>query len=162
MSDRLSRRRVVFAVLALGLLAGCSGIKTYANTPEKNLRIRTVTKSGSIFSKVRATVDIYRVDAGCKLKYEGTVNLDSPVLGVGIPAQRLSYLAFNFASSAFLGGTTNATSQGTLLRPRVGYRYNVDVSYADDIYNVVIRERSAHGSAAREIALTGLDACKAG
>lgn len=162
MSDRLSSCRVTFAVLALSLLAGCSGIKTYPNTLEKNLRIRTATNSGSIFSKVRATVNIYRVDAGCKLKYEGTVNLNSPVLGVGIPAQQLSYLAFNFASSTFLGGTTNATSQGTLLKPRAGYRYDVDVSYADDIYNVVIRESSAHGSAGREIALTRLDACKAG
>lgn len=149
------------AVLTLALLASCSGVKTYPNTLEKNLEIRTVTKSGSIFGKVRASVDVYRVDAHCRLEYEGTVDLDRPVLAVGIPAERPSYLAFNFASSAFLGGARSATSQETLLTPRAGYRYDIDVRYADDIYNVVLRERAPRKNGTRELAITGLDACKA-
>lgn len=156
--------RVLGAVLALGLFAGCSEIKVYPNTLEKNLEIRTVTKSGSFFSKVRTRLHVYRLDAPCRLEYLGTVDLDRPALGVGIPAGRPSYLAFAFASSAFLGGTQGVTTQGTLLTPRAGYRYDIDVSYEDNIYNVVLRERAPHRNAGREIAVTGLDtiaACRA-
>jgi hypothetical protein len=154
-------RRAFGALLALTLFAGCSGLKTYPNTLEKNLQVRTVTKSRSMFSKVRARLDIYRVDAPCRLKYEGTVDLDNPTSAVGIPPGRLSYLAFTFASSVFLGGTQSATSQGTLLTPRAGYRYDIDVSYQNDIYNVVLRERAPRRNAGREIALASLDAIDA-
>jgi hypothetical protein len=150
-------RRVLGPVLVLTLLAGCSGLKVYPNNLAKNLQIRTVTKSGSIFSKVRARVDVYRIEAPCRLEYEGTVDLDRPVVAVGIPTGRPSYLAFVFASSVFLGGNQSATTQETLLAPRVGYRYDVDVSYENDIYNVVLRERAPRGNAGREIAIASLD-----
>ena len=70
--------RYVILLLAYSFLAGCSGIKTYQNTLDKNLHIKTETYSGSMFSKVRAAVDIYRVDADCKTEYEGTVQLKNP------------------------------------------------------------------------------------
>jgi hypothetical protein len=146
--------------LAIVLCVGCSDLKTYPNTLEKNLRIQTVTRSGSVFSNVRARVDIYRVGPACRLDYEGTVDLDEPVRAVGIPTNRPSYLVFTFASSTFLGGTNSATSQETLLEPRPGYRYDIDASYEDNIYNVVVRERSPRRTAARELALTDLRACK--
>lgn len=156
--------RVLGAVMTVALLAGCSELKVYPNDLEKNLRIRTVTKSGSIFSKVRARVDVYRIDAPCRLQYEGTVDLDRPVVAVGIPPGRPSYLAFVFASSVFLGGSQSATTHETLFTPRVGYRYDADVSYENDIYNVVLRERAPRGNGGREIAIARLDTlegCKA-
>ena len=152
-------RRIVYAALVSLLFVGCSDLKTYPNTLEKNLRIQTVTRSGSVLSKVRARVDIYRVDPACRLDYEGSIGLDEPVRAVGIPTDRPSYLVFTFASSTFLGGTTSATSQEALIEPRSGYRYDVDVSYEDDIYNVVVRERSPRKNAARELALVDLRAC---
>lgn len=145
--------------LLVGLLAGCSGIKTYPNLPEKNLQVRTSTDSGSIFSKVRASVSISRVDAQCRTEYEGTVNLRKDSVQVGIPAERWSYLVFHFSSSGFLSSTSSTISQATLLKPRTGYRYDAEVTYRDNTYNVVIRE-SRNGSAdGREIALRRLDAC---
>jgi hypothetical protein len=153
-------RHVISAAVAVVLLAGCSGIRPYPNDLEKNLQVRTQTRSGSMFEKVRAAVDIYRVNAQCRLDYQGTVDLDKPALAVGIPAGRLSYLVFNFASSSFLGGNRSRISQETLLEPRIGYRYDIDVSYRDDIYNVVVRERHPHKGAGRELGLVGLGACE--
>ena len=49
--------RLLGTLLAAGLLAGCSGIKTYPDTLPKNLHIRTET-SGSLLSKVRAAVHL--------------------------------------------------------------------------------------------------------
>ncbi len=153
-------RCALSVVLVVGLLVGCSGIKPYPNTLEKNLQIRTETKSGSIFSKVRSAVGIYRVDEQCRIEYQGTVNLDEPLVPVGIPADRLSYLVFAFASSSLLANARSTISQETLLKPRAGYSYLIAVSYQDDIYNVIVREDHPRKGISREIELQGLDACR--
>lgn len=140
-----------------GLLAGCGGVIRYAEVAEKNLHIRTETSSGSAFSGVKAVLGVHAVDALCGLTYEGTVYLDRPLVEVGIPAGRLSYLVFEFASSGFLGGTRGSITYETLLRPRPGQAYDIRVSYRDDIYNVVIRERGAPG---REVERAGLHTCR--
>jgi len=139
------------------LLAGCGGAIRYAEVAQKNLHIRAETSSGSAFSSVKAVLGVHAVDARCGLTYEGTMHLDRPLVEVGIPAGRLSYLVFEFASSGFLGGTRGSITHETLLRPRPGQVYDVRVSYRDDIYNVVIREQGASG---REIGRAGLAACR--
>ncbi len=139
-----------------GLLAGCGGTIRYAEVAEKNLHIRIETSSGSAFSSVKAALGVHAVDARCALKYEGTVELDRSQVEVGIPAGRLSYLVFEFASSGFLAARRGSIRHETLLRPRAGQGYDIRVSYRNDIYEVVIRER---GSPGREIGRAGLAAC---
>ncbi len=139
-------------VLAACLLAGCSGIKPYPDHPEKNLQLSTKTDSGSPFSSVRAALDIYRVDQGCQMHYEGTVDLRDSSLAIGIPVGEPSYLAFAFNSSSWLGSSQGSITYDTLLTPRPGYEYDVEVSYADDMYDVVIREIDPRGGARRDIA----------
>lgn len=143
----------------VGLVAGCSGIKPYPNMLEKNVQIRTTTETGSTFSKIRVAIDIYRVDAQCKLEYQGSVNLDQPLIAVGLPPDRLTYLVFSFTNSTFLGGAGSTIGQQTLLKPRAGNSYDIAVSYKDDMYNVVIRENRPK-SVSREIQLVRLTACK--
>jgi len=155
----MMNRHIIGLLLAFSLLAGCSGIKTYQNTPDKNLHIKTETDSGSMFSKVRAAVDIYRVGPDCKTEYEGTVQLKKPSVDVGVPSGRLSYLVFVFASSGFLSNSSSTITYNTLLKPRVGYNYDIKVSYIDDIYNVVIWETHPSKKKSREIELKDLNAC---
>ena len=47
-------------LVAVAVLPGCSGVRPYPNSLEKNVFIRTEADSGSIFSKVSAAVDIFR------------------------------------------------------------------------------------------------------
>ena len=155
----MMNRYIIGLLLAFSLLAGCSGIKTYQNTPYKNLHIKTETDSGSIFSKVRAAVDIYRVNADCKTEYEGTVQLKISSVNVGIPSNRLSYLVFVFARSGVLSNTSSTITYSTLLLPRIGYNYDIKVSYIDNIYNVVIRETDPHKKKSREIERKDLNDC---
>jgi uncharacterized lipoprotein YmbA len=82
--------------LALGLaalLAACATGTRYSDLPEKNFVIHTQV------SGARAVMGVHAVDAQCKLTYEGFVDLDQPVLRVGVPPGRLSYLVFEFATS---------------------------------------------------------------
>lgn len=154
-------RYITGLLVTVSLLAGCLGIRPYPNTMDKNLHIQTKTDSGSFFSKVRAAVDIYRVDADCKTKYEGTIQLNEPSVDVGIPSHRLSYLVFVFSSSSFLASSNSTVTHDTLLKPRAGYNYDIKVSYIDNMYNVAIRETHPRTSASRDIELKDLSGCGA-
>lgn len=136
-------------------------IKPYPNTLEKNLFIRTETKSGSILSTVRTAVNVYRVDPSCRAQYEGTIELNSPSVSVGIASGRPSYLVFNFASFSSLANVSSTISHDTLLTPRAGYIYDVKVNYVDDIYGVMIRETHPQGLLSREIERRDLSLCNA-
>lgn len=154
----MTRRTLLVCVIALA--AGCSSAVRYPDSGEKNLSIRTETSSGSAFSSVQAVLGVHAVDAQCQLTYEGYVELDRPQLQVGVPAGRLSYLVFEFASSSFMGGRRGSITRETLLRPRAGASYEVKVSYQDDLYDVQIRETPSRGTRAREIELVPLSACR--
>jgi hypothetical protein len=147
-------------LLGAVLAAACGGAVRYADSGEKNLVIRTETSSGSAFSSVKAVLGVHAVDAQCKLAYEGYVELDRPLVQVGIPPGRLSYLVFEFASSSFLGGSRGSITQETLLRPRPGATYEVRVAYKNELYEVAIRETTQRGGRPRDIELASLSACK--
>ena len=151
---------MVGTLLGVVVLVGCSGLKTYPNDLEKNLDIRTETDSGSIFSKVRAEVDIFRVKADCKTEYQGTVKLSEPYIEVGVPPDELSYMAFRFSNSSFLASSRSTMSHETLLNARAGHSYAVQISYIDDIYNVTITEKHPRNPRGREIGLRDIGACK--
>jgi hypothetical protein len=157
---QVKQEALLVLLLGLAFLTGCSGVKTYPNNLKKNLYITTTTESGSFFSSVNAAYDIYRVKTACTLEYQGTVELDKPSLSVGGPPDKLSYLVFGFSSSSFLASTSGSISYETLLKPRKGYRYKINVSYIEDIYNVEIRETHPRKSTSREIDMAGLNNCK--
>jgi hypothetical protein len=155
----MMKRHIIILLSVYSLLAGCSWIKTYQSLQHKNLHIETGTDSGSIFSKVRAAVDIYQVDESCKAEYEGTVQLNTPSVDLGIPSNRLSYLVFVFARSGVLSSTSSTITYSTLLLPHIDYNYDIKVSYIDDIYNVVIRETDPRKKKSREIERKDLNDC---
>ena len=106
-------------------------------------------------------MSIYDVNAQCQIQYEGTVNLGEPSVPVGIPAGRWTYLVFDFSTSGFLSNTSTSTVSGALLNPQAGARYDIDVSYRDDIYNVAIRSVARDGAVV-ELPLIGLETCRQG
>jgi len=141
-------------------LAGCAGREPYpATSATKNVSIRTATSPGSMFSSVHATLDIYGVDIQCRRKYVGTVKLDEPSLAIGIPADSLSYLVFDFASSSFLAGKRGHMSHGLFFKPQADHHYDVEVTYQDDVYNVALGERQPNG-ALRELPHVDVEACR--
>ena len=55
-----------------------------------------------------------------------------------------------FASKTFLSKTVDGIRDGTIIVPRAGYTYDVDVSYKDHIYNVTVDELH-HGKVVRKL-----------
>ena len=146
-------KRRALLVLAAVLAAGCGGAVRYADPGGKNLVVRTQ------LSDARAVLGVHAVDAQCKPVYEGYVDLEPGVTQVGIPPGRLSYLVFEFSTSSFWAGRRGSITQETLLRPRPGATYDVQVSYKNDLYEVTIRE-TTRGGRPRDVELAGLGACK--
>ena len=68
-----------------------------------------------------------------------TAKLDVSSKFIGIPAGRSSYLVFVFEKSGFFSAETS-TTYNTLIRPCNGYQYIAEVSYQENIYNVIINE----------------------
>jgi len=154
------RSAVVVLLFCVAIvLPACSGIKTYNSSLNKNLHVRTVTDSGSGFSRIRAAVDIHRVGEQCTIEYEGTVQLTDPTIEIGIPPDRWSHLVFVFASSSFLANRTGTITYETMIKPRPNYRYDVEVSYKNSMYHVAIRETPPNRSTSRELDRMALGPC---
>jgi hypothetical protein len=150
--------RAALVALAVGLSAGCaSGVKSYPNTLDKNVQIRSETVSSSALFQVRTAVSVYRVDERCELELEGVVNIDRPTVSVGIPANRWTYLDFTFSDPSLAGGASSSVSRETLFRPRAGYRYDIGVSHKKVIS---IREIPARGGAGRKVDFREIRACR--
>jgi hypothetical protein len=153
--------RINFTVLAFMVcfLTGCSGLKTYHSDLRNNLQIKTQTDSGSLLSSVQAAVDIHRVNPDCSTEYAGTIQLDDSLKEIGLPADRSSYLVFVFEKSGFFSADTSTTFN-TLLRPRNEYQYIANVSYEENIYNVIINEVDPGSRESREVETRGMYACR--
>jgi hypothetical protein len=136
-------------------LAACSSVKPYPESSDKNLQVRTDA------TKVRASLEIYRLDDQCRMLYEGTVALDQPVVAIKVPPERASILVLTFSSSSFLGGSRGAMTRQTLLRPKTGHRYEIEARYKDDIYDIGLNEITQDG-AVRRLELSTQGACRSG
>ena len=143
-------RLTLAAALALG---ACSGLKTYPNDGLKNVHVATQTERG-----VRAALHVHEVNGECTTRYQGTLALDRPVLDLGVPAGRPSYLVVSFDTSSFMAGS-RSTSVGTLLTPRSGYEYELAVRYKQDIYDMVLREIDRDKGVSRQLARRPLSGC---
>jgi hypothetical protein len=142
--------KLVWPLLLLATAAGCSGLKDYPSAPDENLLVRTKT-SGSLLTKVEAFVHVFRLRGTCDMEYLGTVKLDRDEIRTGIPLRQPTYLKFLFKTSPRLGGGASYIPYGVILTPQAGGQYTADVSYADEIYNVSVREISRRGAPARHI-----------
>lgn len=143
------------------LSAGCSGVKTYSSTLAKNMTVSTTLDSGSAFKSTIAEFDIHRVTPRCDLDYQGRVYLDDgESTPVGIPTGEPLFLDFIFASKLFLSSNISAVRYETMMTPRSGYEYQVDVRYVKGIFDVIIRETGKNGSTVRTLERRPLSSCK--
>jgi hypothetical protein len=152
--------RATLVALSIAVSAGCSGVKTYPHSLDRNLQIRSETVTGSPLFRVRTALSVYRVDERCELEFEGVVNIDQPKMSVGIPAGRWSYLDFTFTDPSLGGDPSSSVRRETMFRPRAGYRYDIAVTYRKDVYHVAIREIAPRGGAGREVEFRDIRACR--
>ena len=153
---------LVVGLIFISLLSGCSNIKTYPAYQPENIRVETKADSGSFFTDIKTSLHIYSVNNECKTSYLGTVNFNKAKNRLGLPANKLLYLEFTFVNSGFFVSRTSSMSYDTLLKPRKGAQYNIELSYLDDMYNMEIWEKRSKKSSKRELDARSFDSCKNG
>lgn len=143
---RFRQFRALALLLGALSLSACSSLRPYETTTPPNVTVTPDVKSGSV------RMDVYDVDGKCHMDYRGSVYMtdDKPVK-VGLPANRQQYLVFVFWETPLFGSDHSTTYQ-EYVRLRAGEVYAIKASYADAMYNVTIREQSAHGGAWRDAA----------
>lgn len=151
-----------------GVLGGCSGLRPYESTLPPNLNVTAKLKSGGVLSSSAplvsnfgADLHVAGVDARCQRTYQGSVRLKSVPARLGLPADRPSYLVVEFSGHNFLTRGGASSSYATLLTPRRGYQYDMEVTYADEMYRVTVHERDPRSGQRREVEHRPIGACKA-
>jgi hypothetical protein len=135
------------AILALlALAAGCDATRYYSGAQEKNVEVK------ASFEGSPATMAVYRLDSACTAQYEGVVDLDKPVIQLGLPTDRPSLLVFELAAKGLLLGNTSIKKEAPI-RPRAGYRYEASASYRGSALEVSVREIDPRSGASRELDL---------
>jgi hypothetical protein len=147
-------------------LAGCASFPAYKSDLPPNLSIRTKLSSPSVLltaplaGSFEATLHVTSVDRRCQKNYRGGVELGSTPVSVGIPPDQPSYLEFQFSGSSALTRGGASSTYATLLTPRSGYQYDVDVVYADRMYSITVHERNPRSGARREVERRPFSACE--
>ena len=160
--------RTAGLLLSAAILAGCAGgPPPYRSDAPSNLNVRTKLSSPSVLltaplgGAFDATLHVTRVDRDCRKNYRGGVKLDQPTVAVGLPADQPALLEFELSgrSAPTRGGASSIYS--TLLTPRSGYQYDVDVAYADKAYSITVHERNPRTGARREVERRSFRECAA-
>lgn len=156
----LARACASCAVLAVTLsLAGCSGARTYPNTVAKNAVIHVQRDSGTLLSRTEVELNLYTVDAGCRSKYLGTLELHDASVELGLPLDNQVLLAYVFARSALLG-TSGTTTIEMIVTPQRGHRYEFHVSYLKTGYTATGRHFAPGQARGTEIEHARLRDCR--
>jgi hypothetical protein len=157
--------RAVSLLLWAGIVAGCAGAPPYRSDLPPNLSIKAKLSSPSALlsapgGSFEADVHVTSVDGRCQKHYRGAVRLGNTPVSVGIPTGEPIYLVFEF-SGRFLPSRGSASSTyGTLLTARSGYQYDIDVSYADAMYEISVYERNPRNGARRQVERRPFSACE--
>ncbi len=126
-------RLLLFSGFSL-LLISCSSLRPYSYQGEDNLVINTTTDE-----HIDTVVDIYDAENPCQLEYQGSIQVKPVSMTTGLPVNIHHYLVINFSSSSMWTGDKNM-GVNSVLQPEQGFRYQYDLSYKDNIYNVELRE----------------------
>ena len=146
------KKYLLIVIVFAGLATGCSNnVKPYNSTAPENLYIRAKTDSD-----VKAAIHIYAVDKACNLTYQGTVDVENNIKKAGIPIGKPSYLVISFSKSSFWSGQSSNMSQETLLEAKKGYRYEINLSYVDAIYDIELKRIHRKTGNFRAMELEGL------
>ena len=143
------------ALILMLVQSACSSVKTYNDLADKNLVFKTI-----IDDDVKVAIDIYRVDNACKLSYLGTHNIEQEITKAGLPQDTSLFLVVRFSKSSFLSSSSSSLSQEIYLFTSRAYRYQLDLSYEDAIYDVQIRSINRKTGKSKIIETVIFDACR--
>lgn len=140
--------RTVFSIMACALLASCAGTSQpeYPNDQPKNVTVKLhYESSGGFFSTSHAYANINSITKDCSTHYKGWVKLDNGDNEIGLPVGHPVQLAIKLSHSSWSGSSSGSMERGVVLTPKPGSHYEVDVNYADAMYDIRLYKMTRSG-----------------
>ena len=104
------KRRAFLALAGTFMLAGCSGVKPYADAGPGNLVVALQASESNWWTQRGAALDIWTGPAGPNMQYLGTRDIPSDGMVIGLPTGRPLHLVLVFEEGSFLGNYGSDTS----------------------------------------------------
>ncbi len=160
------RWNMVAIALIVAMTASCSGLQPYESTLPANLNVSVKVVRGGVLSVSAPGISSFSVDMHviavsprCEKTYRGGVEISSAPVKVGIPVGSSTLLAFEFSGHNFLTRGSGSSSWASLLTPRGGYQYDIDVSYNGGMYSVEMYERNPGNGQRRALDYRSFRSC---
>jgi len=131
MAMRMNRR----ALLAFGgaaLVAGCGGVKPYADMDAPNMEMRLTAIDGGFMTSRNVFLDVWTGPKGPDMEYLGTRKFSSGSSLIGLPTGRPLHLALAFEEAGWLaGGTATQTIEIPMKAISPGQMHRLTVAFDD-------------------------------
>jgi len=131
--------RTIFSNLACALLPSWVGnsLRRYPSGRPKNLAVNLHYESnGGFFSTSHAYASIHNIKEDCSTHYEGWVKLDEGSNDIGLAVGQPTQLVIKLSHSSWSGDSGGSMERGVGITPKPGMHYEVDVNYADAMYDI--------------------------
>lgn len=152
----MGKTRYLLLCLAALLFSGCSDIKTYQDTPDKNLHVHVKLKDDD--ERITGYLNLFAETSKCHFDYVGSVELNKSVVDIGLPPGKNLQMTFDVTRSSILGGTHDMKLSAAL-RVRAGYNYYAKFSWVDGMYDLKMFESLPHRSSMRKIPVDPSNGC---
>ncbi len=155
-------RSLIFITCTVLLLAGCAAsLPRYPNELPQNVAINLQFKSsGGFLSSSEAFAGINDIAGDCSTHYKGWVKLAQGRNEVGLTIGQPTLLVVELSHSSW-GGNGGSMQRGVVITPKSGVHYQIDVNYADAMYDIRLYAISQAGKKRLDI-LTAPPGCKIG
>lgn len=120
------------------LLSACVGGTLYRSSQPENLAINTRLES------VNAQLELFTINKQCQPVSLGVLRLNEGKARLGIAPSGTTYYEVTFKGFSLLRGSSTVSTNG-FIHTRKGYDYELEVSYVDNVYNVVAYEINSKG-----------------
>jgi hypothetical protein len=151
---------LTIAGLFLIFASGCSSVKNYNSTPDKNFSLRVKIEDKNVEAEVYILGGLKECEGKGDLPALGRVELQQGETEIGLVPDKLYLLKIYFNTKNFFGDEIANTLQRALIIPKAGKKYRVNLNYAEKMYDVSIFEMDTKNSVGKRIPIVPYNMCK--
>jgi hypothetical protein len=150
--------RLNYLLILVFLLSGCSFPKIYKNNYDKNITINLKTnEKDGFFTSTEYYFGVNDLDSKCEVDYQGQLELKPGKNKIGVAPGKLTFLLINVYTKTG-GSSSSSFKTGTILKPKKGVHYNLDVDYLDSLLDIRLYE--IKGKNKRSLKILPIEACQ--
>jgi len=151
---------LLIAGLFLFVASGCSSVKKYTSTPDKNFSVRSKIEDKNVDAEVYILGGLKECEGKGDLPALGRVELQQGETEFGLAPDKLYLLKIYFNTKNFFGDEIANTLQRALIIPKPGNKYRINLNYAEKMYDISIFEMDTKSSVGRRIPIVPYNTCK--